>query len=55
LRALSLELVQRYVVDPYRARRLDDEPEVDLVRVAGVEDEAILAPPGFVLDVRAIR
>src|SRR5437773_6802519 len=56
LRSLSLELVQRYVVDPHRASRLDDEPEVDLVRVAGVEDESILAPPGgCVLDVRAIR
>src|SRR5262245_27840812 len=55
VRALSLELVQGYVVDPHRASRLDDEPEVDLVRVPGVENESILAPPCFVLDVRSIR
>src|SRR5262245_31286876 len=55
LRSLSLELVQRDVVNPHRAGRLDDEPEVDLVRVAGVEHESILAPPGSVLDVGASR
>src|SRR5437773_12324049 len=52
LRSVLPELAERNVVDPDRAGSFDDEPEVDEVRVAGVEHMSILAPSSeFVSDV----
>src|SRR5439155_1506675 len=51
-RAFFPELAEPNVVDPDRAGSFDDEPEVDEVRVAGVEHMSILAPSSeFVSDV----
>src|SRR5205809_624327 len=55
LRSVLPELAERNVVDPDRAGSFDDEPEVDEVRVAGVEHMSILAPSSeFVSDVGSI-
>src|SRR5262245_33857953 len=48
------EFAERDVINPHSAWCLNDEAEVDIVRVAGVQHMSILAPARDILDVGSL-